>query len=144
MKLPNIASVLKDEITRLCRKELRTQLDPIRNASSNYRHDIAELKRRIAQLERQNTKLRKQIPDAKVEPVGDERPLRFVAKGLSSLRKRLGLSIEEFARLLGVSPQSIYNWQTGKSVPRRAQLEKLASVRSLGKREAQAILDSAA
>jgi DNA-binding transcriptional regulator YiaG len=140
--LPNIASVLKDEITRLCRKEIRTQLEPIRAASSNYRRDIAELKRRIAQLERLNTKLSKQMPEANTSPAEDEPKLRFVPKGLSSLRKRLGVSIEEFARLLDVSPQSIYNWQTGKTVPRRAQLEKLASVRSMGKREAQAILDS--
>lgn len=68
--------------------------------------------------------------------------LRFVAKGLGSLRKRLGVSIEEFATLLGVSPQSIYNWQAGKTVPRRAQLEKLAAVRSIGKREARQMLES--
>jgi DNA-binding transcriptional regulator YiaG len=141
--LPNIASVLKDEITRLCRKEIRSQLEPIRAASSNYRKDIAELKRRIAQLERQSTKLRKQLPEADAPPAEDDRKLRFVPKGLSSMRKRLGLSIEAFAKLLDVSPQSIYNWQTGKTVPRRAQLEKLASVRSMGKREAQAVLDSA-
>jgi DNA-binding transcriptional regulator YiaG len=141
--LPNIASVLKDEITRLCRKEIRAQLEPIRAASSNYRREIAELKRRITQLERQNNRLSKQMPEADTSPAEEERKLRFVPKGLGSLRKRLGLSIEEFARLLDVSPQSIYNWQTGKTVPRRAQLEKLASVRSIGKREAQAILDSA-
>ena len=138
--MPNIASVLKDEITRLCRKEIRAQLEPIRNSSGNYRREIAELKRRIAGLERQNGKLRKQIPETSTEPAEENRPLRFVAKGLSSLRKRLGLSIDEFAKLLDVSPQSIYNWQTGKTVPRRAQLEKLASVRSIGKREARTIL----
>ncbi|MBK8122238.1 MAG: helix-turn-helix transcriptional regulator [Dokdonella sp.] len=56
--------------------------------------------------------------------------------------KRLGITVEELAALLGVSPQSIYNWQTGKSVPRRAQLEKLASIRGMGKREAEALLAS--
>ena len=140
--MPNIASVLKDEITRLCKKEIRTQLEPLKSASSNYRRDIAELKRRIAGLERQNGKLQKQIPDATSEPAENDRPLRFVAKGLASLRKRLGLSIEDFAKILDVSPQSIYNWQTGKTVPRCAQLERIASVRSIGKREAQAILAS--
>src|SRR5690606_29922495 len=101
------------------------------------------LKRRVAQLERQKKKLSNPSPDANLEHGDEERKLRFVPKGLSSLRKRLGLSIEEFAQLLGVSPQSIYNWQTGKTVPRRAQLEKLASVRSIGKREARFILAAA-
>ncbi|MBL0163720.1 MAG: helix-turn-helix domain-containing protein [Xanthomonadales bacterium] len=139
--MPNIASVLKDEITRLCKKEIRSQIEPIKSASSNYRRDIAELKRRIAELERQNGHLRKNIPEATSEPTEEDRPLRFVAKGLVSLRKRIGLSIEDFAKLLDVSPQSIYNWQAGKTVPRRAQLEKLASIRSIGKREAQSILE---
>lgn len=143
MTLANIASVLKDEITRLCRKEIRSQLDPVRTSLSNYRREIAELKRRVAQLERQKKTLGKQIPDVSLESVDEEPKLRFVSKGLPSLRKRLGISIEEFAKLLEVSPQSIYNWQTGKTVPRRAQLEKLAAVRSIGKREARVILDAA-
>ena len=138
--LPNIASVLKDEITRLCRKEMRVQLEPIKSASTSHRHDIAELKRRISQLEKENVRLRKKVPDAREEAADDSPRLRFVSKGLGSLRKRLGLSIEDFARLLEVSPQSIYNWQSGKTVPRRAQLEKLASIRSIGKREAQEML----
>lgn len=142
--MPNIATVLKDEMTRLCKKELRAQLEPVREASARYRKEIAGLKRRMAVLERQNQTLRKQVPASADEEAAEDRPLRFVAKGLASLRKRLGVTIEEFAVLLKVSPQSIYNWQTGKTVPRRAQLERLASIRSMGKREARAILASAA
>ena len=139
--MPGIASVLKDEITRLCKKELRLQLDPLRSTSARYRSDIADLKRRLALLEKQNQKLQKQIPAPAEAFVSDDRKLRFVPKGLASLRKRLGVSVEELAVLLSVSPQSVYNWQTGKSVPRRAQLEKLASIRSMGKREAEAKLN---
>lgn len=140
--MPNIASVIKDEITRLCKKELRSQLDPVRSASARYRSDIADLKRRLVALERQNQKLQKQIPAPAEASTDEDRRLRFVPKGLASLRKRLGITVEELAGLLSVSPQSIYNWQTGKSVPRRAQLEKLASIRGMGKREAGAILAS--
>ena len=133
--MPSIASVLKDEITRLCKKELRSQLDPMRSASARYRSDIAV-------LERQNQNLQKQIPTPAQESTDEDRKLRFVAKGLATLRKRLGITVEQLAALLGVSPQSIYNWQTGKSVPRRAQLEKLASIRGMGKREAEAMLNA--
>jgi DNA-binding transcriptional regulator YiaG len=71
-------------------------------------------------------------------------PLRFVAKGLRSLRARLGLSAPELARLIGVSDQTVYNWELKKTVPRKSQLATLANVRSLGKREARSRLDSLA
>ena len=69
--------------------------------------------------------------------------MRFVAKGLRSLRTRLGLSAGDFGTLAGVSGQSIYNWESGKAVPRKSQLAALASLRALGKREAAARLEAA-
>ena len=91
--MPSIASVLKDEITRLCKKELRSQLDPMRSASARYRSDIADLKRRLVVLERQNQKLQKQIPTPAQESTDEDRKLRFVAKGLATLRTRLGITV---------------------------------------------------
>ena len=59
-----------------------------------------------------------------------------------SLRKRLGLSAPELARLMSVSDQSIYNWELKKSTPRKAQLATLATIRAMGKREARARLQA--
>jgi DNA-binding transcriptional regulator YiaG len=42
--------------------------------------------------------------------------------------------------LLGVSAQTVYNWETGKSQPRQQQLASIADVRKLGKRAIQAQL----
>ncbi len=53
-----------------------------------------------------------------------------------SLRARLGLSAAEFGRLIGASGQSVYNWETGKAVPRASQRAALAAIRGMGKREA--------
>ena len=63
------------------------------------------------------------------------------AGGLASHRKRLGLSAADFGKLLGVSGQSIYKWEPGEVKPRRAQLEAIAAIRTLGKREALARLE---
>jgi len=41
---------------------------------------------------------------------------------------------------VGVSAQTIYNWEAEKSRPRRQQLAAIASVRKLGKRQIQAQL----
>ena len=69
---------------------------------------------------------------------------RFSAKGLRTLRTRLGFSAAQMGKLLGVSGQSVYNWEGQKSVPRKSQLVALAQLRGVGKRKAQARLDAAA
>jgi uncharacterized repeat protein (TIGR01451 family) len=67
---------------------------------------------------------------------------RFVPKGLRSHRARLGLSADEYGRLVGVSAQTIYSWEGETSTPRAAQRASLAAVRGLGKREAHARLEA--
>ena len=61
---------------------------------------------------------------------------RFSARGLRARRERLGLSAADYAQLVGVTSQTIYNWEQGRSRPAGEQLAKLVAVRDLGKREA--------
>lgn len=55
---------------------------------------------------------------------------------MKAQRKRLGLSAEKYAKLVGVSSLTIYSWEAGKSKPRKAQFDALVAVRGIGKREA--------
>ena len=140
--MPNIAAVLKAEIARLTRKELRAQSGGLKKASSQHRRDIAALKRQVSKLEGQVSLLEKQIlkqaPDASA---GDTTTgVRFTAKGLQAQLKRLGLTATDFSKLLGVTPQSIYNWGRGASRPRKAQIAAIAALRGMGKKEATARL----
>ena len=48
--MPNIATALKDEITRVARKEIRSETNDLKKASARYRRDIAALKRENAAL----------------------------------------------------------------------------------------------
>lgn len=139
--MPNLGTVLKAEISRLARKEVRAEVEALRKASGTYRREIAELKRQIAQLERR-VKLASKAPMAATKSRDEPLRVRFSAKGLQSLRAKLGLSAADFGKLTSVSGQSIYHWEQGKSIPRKAQLPKLASLRGLGKKEAKARLDS--
>ncbi len=143
----NLATVLKSEIARLARKETRTQLDPLRKANAGYRRDIAALKREVAALSKQ-LKSGLRAPRAErggATAAGDEAPrVRFQAKGLKSHREKLGISAAEYGRLAGVSAQSIYNWEAGKTAPRAAQVQALAELRGMGKREAAKRLEAAA
>jgi len=141
--LPNIASVLKEEIARLVRRELRGETENLKKASSRYRSDIASLKRRIEALEKQISRLEKMAPK-KAAPVIDgesETKLRFKPQGVRAQRTRLELSAQKMGLLVGVSAQTIYNWEAGTTRPRAEQLAVIAAVRKMGKREVKARLD---
>lgn len=141
--MPNIATVLKQEIARIARKELRSETASVKKASTQHRRAIAELKRQVQELQRQASALAKQIPETAPALPSDAESarVRFTAKGLKSQRKRLGLSASQYAGLVGVTPQSIYNWEQGTSSPRKAQVATLAGLRKIGKKEANAQLE---
>ena len=65
-----------------------------------------------------------------------EKTVRFAAKGLRAQRDQLRLSQTDFGKLLGVSAQSIYNWERGETRPRHAQISKIAALRGIGKKKA--------
>ena len=141
--MANIGALLKQEIVRLSRREVRKELHGTKNVSAQHRGYIAALKRRVAGLERQVAGLERAAAAApKAAPeAGDAATVRFVAKGLRSHRSRLGLSAAEYGRLAGVSAQSVYNWELGHATPRPAQVRALAALRVVGKREARRRLD---
>lgn len=143
--MPNIGSVLKSEISRVARKEVRGESQALKQAISQYRTQIADLKRRMQALEKQVARQGKASSRgaaskaAASEPVDDGDTgsnLRFSAKGLATHRKRLGLSAAALAKILGVSALSVYKWESGKVRPRAKQIEAIASLRTMGKREA--------
>ena len=142
--MPNIAAILKSEISRVARKEVRAETSSLKKAASAYRSEIAALKRRTHALEQQlrhlNKSSAKHAPPAPSDDSPDTR--RFSAKGLASLRRRLGLSAADCGLLVGASSQSIYNWEEGKVRPQAKHLPAIAALRTLGKREAKARLES--
>jgi len=141
--MPNIGSVLKEEISRLARRELRGQVAGIKKASAQYRRHIAALKRQVAKLESQVTLLRGRVLNGTATPAPDaeDKRVRFAPKSLRAQRERLGLSAADYGKLLGVSAQSIYNWEHATARPRRAQVQRIAALRAMGKREARARLE---
>jgi DNA-binding transcriptional regulator YiaG len=147
--MPDVSSVLKTEITRVARKAMKSELDTLRRSCAGYRKDIAELKRVVSALQRGQKSARvgaakQQTPSEAEDADESGSRVRFSAKGLKTLRTKLGLSAAELGRLAGTSGQSVYNWEQGKNVPRQQQAQKLAALRTLGKREAKARLEALA
>lgn len=140
--MSTFANQLKAEISRLAKKEVRAEVQSLKKASTSYRSEIAALKRRVATLEalvkRQGKAAPKVTPEAGTEEEGTS--LRFRMAGFANLRKKLGVSAAEMGKLLGVSAQSVYHWETGKSKPRKSQLQAIALARNMGKKDVAAKL----
>jgi DNA-binding transcriptional regulator YiaG len=144
--MPNLASVLKEEVARLARKEIRRQTATMQKASAQHRRDIAALKRKAVALEKRLALVEGRPsaqPAQESTPAEESTKARFTAKGLRSQRKRLGLAAADYAKLVGVTPQSIYNWERGGSKPRQSQIAVLATLRGIGKKEVKARLAQA-
>ena len=152
--MPNIASVFKDEIIRVARKEMRHEMASLKKAATAHRAEIAALKRRAVDLEKAVRGLAKSRPAAGPAAAGQDshnsqtsqtsqtsqKPIRFSATGLASQRKRLALSAEECGLLVGASGQSVYNWEAGKARPRTVNLTAISALKTMGKKEAVARL----
>ena len=136
--MSSFAAVLKQEITRLARKEVKANTESTRRATAQFRRDIAELKRIVKSLERRLSPLEKEDRRRLAKPVSTEAAegARFSPRWVKSHREKLGLSQADYARLVGVSALTIYNWEHGRSRPRKELLGALVSVRKLGQRDA--------
>jgi DNA-binding XRE family transcriptional regulator len=139
--MANLQQAMRGEISRLARKELRTDLQSLHKIVSAQRSFIAQLRRRVDSLERALkavAKQKKAVQSATSSgDIDGDRQLRFRAGGFATLRQKLGLSAKDMGTLVGVSGLTIYKWEKGETRPRAKQLPAIAAVRGLGKREAK-------
>ncbi len=136
--MPNLAAVMKDEIRRLARKEIRAETAAAKRSLAQHRKDITALKRQVSELVRSVTYLRRQAHKrvATTPTSGITVTPRFSPGWVEAHRHRLQLSAADYGDLVGVSALTIYNWEKGKTKPGRPQLVAWAEVRTLGKRDA--------
>ena len=93
--MPNLASVLKDEIRRLARKEARAQISSLKSASAQQRREIASLKRRAKEQDREIARVQKQLakPQSASTAAENGTTVRFspdwVAKHRETLTEKL-------------------------------------------------------
>jgi len=140
--MSNIAVALRQEITRLARREARSLTKSLHKVSSQFRRDIAELKQQNAKARAEIARLQRQVPQGGAAPTaeGAVENIRYSAASVKAQRKRLGLSAATFGKLVGVSGHTVYKWEHGASRPRSRKLAAIAAVRSIGKTEANARL----
>jgi DNA-binding transcriptional regulator YiaG len=137
--MPNFAIALKEEICRLARREVKAHVGATRQAIVHNRQEIASLKRQLRDQQRKVALLQSLRSDGtgKAQPADDPLAgLRYSARSVRAQRRRLHLSAEDYGKLIGVSGLTIYNWEHGRTRPRAAQFQVLASVRGITRGEA--------
>ncbi len=144
--MPDFASVLRSEISRLARKETRQVVEPLKKQNAELRRTVSALKKEVTALRQQvgflqnQEKRRLEAAPAK-SPHKPGKAIRFAPRWVQADRKRLGLSAKDYGALVGVSALTVYSWEAGKAKPRREKLEAWAGVRAMGKREAKRRLE---
>ena len=153
--MANLAKFLKYEISRLSRKSVRAEFGNTKKQVAQYRREIAGLKRQLADQQRRIVTLERRAGGSAAAAAaaaagvpadsGDAgSSSRFSPKWLRSHRQKLGISAADYAKLVGVSGLTIYNWEHEKVRPRASQVAKLAAIRGMGVREVRRRLDSLA
>jgi len=144
--MSTFAKSFKEEVTRLARKEAKAAIAPIRKPTGATRSALADLKRRVATLEKETRRLAallEKVPQPAAAPAAGEKA-RITGKGMRALRRKLRLSADLFGKLLGVSGQAVYQWEKRNGPLRVRQPTRAAilSIRTLGAREAKARLQA--
>jgi helix-turn-helix protein len=143
VKVNTLASALKAEVRRLAAKEVQKGLRSVRA----LQRQIKKLKlasranrRGLRAVERSFGRLESRVPSGGRRG----RRARLSGEDIRSLRARLRMTREQFAKLLGVSPGSIFGWETGRTVPRGRSMTRVLEVRKMGVRRARAQVSPAA
>ncbi len=148
--MPNLATLLKEEISKIVRKEVQDQVRELQKTVREQRDALARLEKQSgpakakAAAKPAATKSAAAKPAAakpaaaKVSkaPAGDKRKqIRISPNTIKKHRKRLNLSQAELGELLNVSTNTVLRWEAGTSKPRSKHLSGLGQLRSMGLRE---------
>ncbi len=142
--MSNVVKILKAEIARISKKEAKSATQAIGKSNTWLRKTVADLKKRLVLLEKENKRLGAIVKKYQVEQpekldVEEGKKARFTSKGIRALRNKLRLSQADFGKLLGTTPHAVYLWEKkiGALNLRDKTKSAILSVRALGAREAK-------
>jgi DNA-binding transcriptional regulator YiaG len=141
LRKPSLAATLRSEIRRQSLLDLKKAQKRLRK----LQRQVTELRRQAQGHTRVLTGMRRRLAGLRggVRQAGaaaGRRGRQITPQGIRGLRDRLRMTREQFARLVGVSPGSIFGWESGRTFPRRGSLARLGELRKAGVRAGRAQL----
>jgi len=140
--MPNIASLLKAEIERVTKKQIKAATSPMMSKITALKTELVASKKLIIELQQSLKQLAKSKPNTTTTSPTKSVNSRITAQGIKSLRKRLGLTAAEVGLLCGCTGASVYKWEAAEAYPRAAQVAAIASLRPMGKKAIRAQLNA--
>jgi DNA-binding transcriptional regulator YiaG len=149
--MSTLAQTIKDEIRRISRREIGLALSKFRRDHIALKKRLAEQKNKISAIENENKEISKKLAafgqdqrvEAGSEPAAEQVPV--YARGIKSLRRRLGLSQIALARLVGMNRISISHWEkkSGKITIIKPEVRKmLTELKGMKKADVAARLET--
>lgn len=144
--MPNIAIILKNEIQRLAKREVKSAVTPLHKTIIALRKEVSALKKDLkatAKSAKASARSAKVAKEEVVEAVKTPR-VRPTSKTIIALRQKFGMSQAEFGKLMNVGRITIARWesQEGKLNLRPSARDSFAGIQKLGAKAARAQLEA--
>ncbi len=138
-----LEAVIKFEIVRLAKMELRKVLIPLKRDVFQLKRTVSQLRKVVLSLKRFTALQQKELGKRKImlETSPEEVKLsRFSPRLFRSLRKRLGISQKELGVLCGVTLGAVQSWESGRFRPKDEKKKALVGLRRLNCGEVKKLL----
>jgi DNA-binding transcriptional regulator YiaG len=140
--MPTLAATLRTEIRGGAAVEVQKALRRLRRIQKQVkalRTSSRRHKRALSGIERGVHRLTDRLATrgSRAGARAPARGPRVPPRAIRALRRRLKLTRVQFAKLVGVSPGSIFGWETGRTVPRGGSRARLGELKKAGPRAHQ-------
>jgi len=138
-----LEDVMKAEIGRLAKKQVRAAVAPLQRDVRRFKRTLSQLVRATSRLEKAAAQQARRLPLAKGRPQASEeevRAARLSPRVIKNLRRRLGISQEQLAALADVTPGAVAAWEQGRAKPRGINKSAVVALRKFGRRDVKRLL----
>jgi DNA-binding transcriptional regulator YiaG len=140
--MAKIESVIKAEIQRLAKHEVRMVFRPLRKEVWELRLKLSNLIKNFIVLDRLAKEISKtKSTEPKLEASAEEvKTSRLTPDRIAGMRKKLGISQRELGVLVGATTGAVLSWEKGKFRPQGEKKAALVALRKVRKRDVKKML----
>ena len=136
-------SLIKLEIVRLAKREIRKISVPLKRDVLSLKKVVSQVRGSVQALERFASAQKKELVKRETRLEGSPEEVkisRFSPRLFRSLRKHLGITQKELSILCGVTVGAVQSWESGKFRPKDEKRRILVALRKLGRGNVKKLL----